>query len=137
MFAVIIPAWEDALCWQELRDSEFCRHHLVLPAGQHGYCEGSQYNRAKQFRVSSTASSIFFLQNAAAVTQWPVLETHIDAITDSFRPRKQAAEERMGSTAGKRYAKDLLLHGEFSSAIPHVPKQGLHLLEGSSIIDFS
>lgn len=45
MFAVIIPAWEDAKCWQALRDSDFCRHHLLLPAGQHGYCEGAQHNR--------------------------------------------------------------------------------------------
>lgn len=45
MFVVIIPAWKDAHCWQALRDSDFCRQHLLLPAGQHGYCEGAQHNR--------------------------------------------------------------------------------------------
>jgi hypothetical protein len=121
MFAVIIPAWEDARCWQQLRVSEFCRHHLLLPAGQHGYCEGAQHNRANQFRVACTASSIFFLQNAAAARQWPVLEEHVDAIRDAFSPRKQAAEDRVGSAAGKRKADDVMLHGDLSSAISHVP----------------
>lgn len=45
MFAVIIPTWEDAPCWKALVGSDFNRHHLHLPAGQHGYCEGAQHNR--------------------------------------------------------------------------------------------
>lgn len=45
MFVVVIPTWDDADCWRSLRNSEQCRHHLLLPAGEHGYCEGAQHNR--------------------------------------------------------------------------------------------
>lgn len=45
MFVVVIPTWEGAECWMSLRNSDLCRRHLQLPAGEHGYCEGAQHNR--------------------------------------------------------------------------------------------
>ena len=66
--------------------------------------------------MSSTPSSIFFLQNDAAASQWPVLREHIDAITVAFSPRKQPPSEgNLGSSAGKQPANDVMLQGEFSS----------------------
>lgn len=82
--------------------------------------------RANQFRVSSTASSIFFLQNDAAVKQWPVLQEHIEAITDAFRPRKPASEGRIGSSTGKQHANDLMLYGELSSTMSAYCSSVLH-----------
>lgn len=48
MFVVVIPTWEDADCWRSLQNSDLCQHHLQLPAGEHGYCEGAQHNRSAQ-----------------------------------------------------------------------------------------
>lgn len=51
MFVVVIPTWDDADCWRSLQNSELCRHHLLLPAGEHGYCEGAQHNRCGSHRL--------------------------------------------------------------------------------------
>lgn len=74
MFTVIIPAWEDAKCWQALRDSDFCRHHLLLPAGQHGYCEGAQHNRC--------ASGGRRLRASIQSSPWHSSERVVDQLVD-------------------------------------------------------
>lgn len=66
--------------------------------------------------MSSTASSMFFLQNDAASVHWPVLQEHIDAVTVAFSPRKPSGEGRIGASAGPPPATDVMLRGEFSSA---------------------
>eukprot|EP00892_Ulva_mutabilis_P005081 jgi/Ulvmu1/2945/UM149_0028.1 len=119
MFVVVIPAWEESDCWLSLRNSDLCMHHQQLPAGEHGYCEGAQHNRASQFRVANTDSSIFFLQNSAAADRWPITEAKLEAIVHAFRPQNEGKSLSTGWTGGKAAEADQLLAGDFTGDRAH------------------
>lgn len=49
-------------------EAEACRHHIVLPAREHGYIEGAQHLRPTRYKESSYDTSVILLQSKAART---------------------------------------------------------------------
>ena len=67
-FVVLVPAWTNLPFWESLVGSEWSvREPLVIPAKEHGFCDGAQHQRGKheRHRVSSYDTGVFFLQNEA------------------------------------------------------------------------
>jgi hypothetical protein len=118
MFTVIIPAWQGHTCWQRLLDSSFMQRHELLLAGEHGFCEGAQHNRARCFRTSSTETSVFFLQSTAARTKWPVTDAKVQALRAAFAPKQNAeAGAAIPADCNAAAGRDMLMAGDFN----HVP----------------
>lgn len=120
MFVVIIPAWTSDKCWKMLAQSSFMQHHTLLDAGKHGYFEGAQHNRANRYRVASTGTSLFYLQNAAARAKWPVTGAKIAAVARAFAPHPEsgantAQPPRRRSAADAAAGSDALIGGTFDA----------------------
>jgi phosphorylated CTD-interacting factor 1 len=68
-FIVIVPAWTQLAFWKSLDESRWRRAPVLLvPAADHGYCDGAQHQRkpAERHRPSSFDTGVFVLQNDAA-----------------------------------------------------------------------
>ena len=117
MFSVIIPAWEGHACWQRLERSTYTARHVLLLAAEHGFFEGAQHNRANRFRAASTATSVFFLQNAAARARWPVGAAHEAQLRAAFAPKCGAPEAR-GDAEHAAVGTDAMIGGDFAEAAP-------------------
>jgi phosphorylated CTD-interacting factor 1 len=99
-FVVVIPAWRDVKAWAALEGSAHRRGEpLVVPAAEHGFCDGAQHCRppAERHRVSSYDTGVFFLQTTNGARRWPV--------TDEVRGELKAAMARAVGSA--RTVKDL------------------------------
>eukprot|EP01134_Creolimax_fragrantissima_P005958 CFRG5958T1 len=73
-FVIVVPAWKEVRMWSVLTQSKFLRGDpLIIPARNHGYCDGSQHNRrpSERYRVSSYDTAVFFLQTDAGAVKWP------------------------------------------------------------------
>ena len=92
-FVVVVPAWRDVPMWRALDESRFKRGEtLVVPASDHGFCDGAQHCRPprERHRVSSYDTGVFFLQTSAGARRWPV--------TDEIRAELVAAmKQAVGS----------------------------------------
>ena len=90
---VVVPAWRDVPMWKALDESPFKRGEtLVVPASEHGFCDGAQHCRPprERHRVSSYDTGVFFLQTEAGARRWPV--------TDEIRAELTAAmKQAVGS----------------------------------------
>ena len=76
-FVVVVPAWRDVPMWRALDESRFKRGEtLVVPASDHGFCDGAQHCRPprERHRVSSYDTGVFFLQTSAGARRWPVTD---------------------------------------------------------------
>ena len=76
-FVVVVPAWRDTQMWTALEGSKHVRGDiLVVPAAEHGFCDGAQHCRppAERHRVSSYDTGVFFLQTTNGARRWPVTE---------------------------------------------------------------
>ena len=76
-FVVVVPAWRDVPFWAALEGSKHKRGDvLVVPAAEHGFCDGAQHCRppAERHRVSSYDTGVFFLQSTNGSRRWPVTE---------------------------------------------------------------
>jgi phosphorylated CTD-interacting factor 1 len=92
-FVVVVPAWRDTQMWTALEGSKHVRGDiLVVPAAEHGFCDGAQHCRppAERHRVSSYDTGVFFLQTTNGARRWPV--------TDEVRAELKAAmKDAVGS----------------------------------------
>ena len=73
-FVVVVPAWRDVPMWRALDESRFKRGEtLVVPASDHGFCDGAQHCRPprERHRVSSYDTGVFFLQTSAGAGDGP------------------------------------------------------------------
>lgn len=84
MFVVFVPAWKDSKSYQQLLSHKYLTKHLLLDQGKHWYAEGTQHRRQDSFRVASFDTSVLFYQNDTAKESWPVDDSLLEAITDSF-----------------------------------------------------
>ena len=92
-FVVVVPAWRDVPFWAALEGSKHRRGDtLVVPAAEHGFCDGAQHCRppAERHRVSSYDTGVFFLQTTNGARRWPVT----DEVTNSL---KAAMADAVGS----------------------------------------
>jgi len=55
--------------FQKMVSSASCKLHLVLPAREHGYIEGSQHLRPTQYKDSNYDTSVIVLQSVCAQKQ--------------------------------------------------------------------
>jgi hypothetical protein len=85
MFVVFVPAWKETSGWNLLKNSSHLRKHVMLSQASHYYCEGTQHRRKDRYRVASFDTSVFFLQNEAACTKWPITDVHIADLITAFQ----------------------------------------------------
>ena len=82
-FVIFVPAWAESSGWQSLKSSPYLTSHFIVDQEKHYYSEGTQHRRATRennekdngkgnYRIASFDTSVFFLQNAAAKTKWPL-----------------------------------------------------------------
>ena len=109
MFIVFIPAWKESSGWVALRDSKVCVHHLFLSQKDdpHYYCEGTQHRRSKRYRVASFDTSVFFLQNTAARTKWPISDLAIEELKTAFgsNPGDETEQNEVSEKSNRRNGK--------------------------------
>lgn len=88
-FVVILPAWTEQACWQELRASPHRSCTVTLPKSKHSYIDGGQhYGRrgtSAALRLSVHDSSAIFLQSAVAAAQSPVTPSKQARLAVAFR----------------------------------------------------
>ncbi|KAF0694224.1 Aste57867_14883 [Aphanomyces stellatus] len=105
-FIIIIPAWEHTEGWQQLRNSSFNKHYLLISQKHHGYCEGKQQMRPTRYRIASFDTSVFFWQNAMAAKKWPVTEAALEELRVAFKSKQADEREDLGlKDGGKRVKK--------------------------------
>jgi hypothetical protein len=95
MFVIFVPAWKESPGWNALASSPYLARHIMLLQKEdlHYYAEGTQHRRRTNdlshlksaegkpseesckygsHRIASFDTSVFFLQNAAAKSKWPL-----------------------------------------------------------------
>ena len=94
MFVVFIPAWSETQGWRALSGSAHLSKHVLLgqKTDPHFYCEGTQHRRTGRYRIASFDTSVFFLQNAAARTKWPVTDDIVEELKAAFRRNPDAED---------------------------------------------
>eukprot|EP00656_Telonema_subtile_P035613 TRINITY_DN39586_c0_g1_i2.p1 TRINITY_DN39586_c0_g1~~TRINITY_DN39586_c0_g1_i2.p1 ORF type:complete len:208 (-),score=43.48 TRINITY_DN39586_c0_g1_i2:21-644(-) len=98
-FVVIVPVWSKLPYWKQLVHSKVSRRDtVVVPASEHGFCDGAQHQRGKheRHRVSSFDTGAFFLQNDAGAEKWPCLLYTSDAADE------EDSEDRGGARIIKK-----------------------------------
>jgi hypothetical protein len=85
MFIIFVPAWKESHGWKALESSPYLTKHILLlrEEDEHYYAEGTQHRRRVDnsnskvnsdnhgsHRIASFDTSVFFLQNEAAKSQW-------------------------------------------------------------------
>ena len=98
-FAVVIPAWSHTDGWRQLNGSSFRRAHVLLSQKEHGYTEGSQQWRKGKFRISTCDTSVFVLQNAAGMAQWPIPAAFEGALRAAFVSKHETISQRKARKA--------------------------------------
>eukprot|EP00163_Fabomonas_tropica_P001532 TRINITY_DN1113_c0_g4_i1.p1 TRINITY_DN1113_c0_g4~~TRINITY_DN1113_c0_g4_i1.p1 ORF type:complete len:313 (+),score=72.27 TRINITY_DN1113_c0_g4_i1:679-1617(+) len=108
-FVIIVPRWTHTIGWQSLAKSRWCRGELKLGQKHHGYTEGAQHMRATRYRVSTCDTSVFWWQNEAGKSKWPVTAQAKHALTDAFANKQMSERESLGVgnklVAGRREVK--------------------------------
>jgi hypothetical protein len=97
MFVVFVPTWKDTAGWELLKASLHTRKYVVLSQTCHYYCEGTQHRRKDRYRVASFDTSVFFLQNDAARSKWPIADSQIADLKTAFSvdPNQVQAAEKI------------------------------------------
>ncbi len=86
-FVVITPHWPNRPCWEAMAKSGFCTRVAVVPVREHGFFEGAQHRKKSRYRMSSSDTSLLFLQTKLAVEP---TDEKLRMIRDAFRPKPNA-----------------------------------------------
>jgi len=87
-FVLIIPTKKKTKGFKMLKEFKCTRKVVYLPQHEHGFCQGLQHRRESRYKISSCASSLFFIQNHKAVSKFPVTSQRISRLLDSFRSKQ-------------------------------------------------
>jgi len=145
MFVVFVPAWSKCSGWKMLSSSSYLTKHVLLSQKEdvHYYAEGTQHRRKLHrssdrashgndigkagHRIASFDTSVFFLQNDAAKSKWPIVGEDQKLLKNAFAmiptsddeeseekkrkisPRRQKAEQSCTATP------DRINHGNCTS----------------------
>ena len=129
-FIIVLPLWRGKPHWDAIEASPYCQSVLELPQNEHGYTEGAQHLRKDRYRVSSSDSSVMFLQSRAATRCWSVSPSLIRALRDAFRPRHQSAhnaeQQRLHHGSVQRTAEEIaasyFITPAHGAALPEIVK---------------
>lgn len=72
---------------RQMTKSEECTHHMVLPAGEHGYVEGAQHLRPTRYKRSLYDTSVILLQSQKAKENKLDLDNFESSIREAFAER--------------------------------------------------
>lgn len=105
MFVIFVPVWKESKGYQSLTGSKFMTEHVVMQSGRHWFAEGTQHRRKETFRVASFDTSIFFYQNEAAKSKWPITEEILQQLKASFTDDPRNDDPASAKTDGKQNIK--------------------------------
>jgi phosphorylated CTD-interacting factor 1 len=89
-FVVITPHWPNRTCWEAMAKSEFCTRVDVVPVREHGYFEGAQHRKKSRYRMSSSDTSLIFLQTKSGANEVKVTDEKLRLILAAFRAKQNA-----------------------------------------------
>ena len=105
MFVIFVPVWKESKGYQSLTGSKFLTEHVVMQSGRHWFAEGTQHRRKETFRVASFDTSIFFYQNEAAKSKWPIAEEMLEQLKASFTDDPRNDDSASAKTDSKQNIK--------------------------------
>jgi hypothetical protein len=105
MFVIFVPVWKESKGYQSLTGSKFLTEHVVMQSGRHWFAEGTQHRRKETFRVASFDTSIFFYQNEAAKSKWPITEEILEQLKASFTDDPRNDDPASAKTHSKQKIK--------------------------------
>jgi hypothetical protein len=105
MFVIFVPVWKESKGYQSLTGSTFLTEHVVMQSGHHWYAEGTQHRRKDTFRAASFDTSIFFYQNEAAKSKWPITEEILEQLKASFTDDPRNDDPASAKTGSKQKIK--------------------------------
>jgi hypothetical protein len=105
MSVIFVPVWKESKGYQSLAGSKFLTEHLVMPSGRHWFAEGTQHRRKETFRAASFDTSIFFYQNEAAKSKWPMTKEILEQLKASFTDDPRNDDPASAKTDSKQQIK--------------------------------
>jgi hypothetical protein len=70
LFAVVVPAWDDAYYMRLLSESTYCRAQARLERKRHEYIQGLQYRAGSSVWKANVDSRAFVLATSAGAVKW-------------------------------------------------------------------
>ena len=85
-FVLVAPGWDDSEFYASATSSPFLTGRLSLQSHNHFYKNGMQHRlpRRNRYRKSEFPSFVFFLQNDAGASRWPVTSTKLNLLRKAF-----------------------------------------------------
>jgi hypothetical protein len=105
MFVIFVPVWKESKGYKSLTGSKFLTEHVVMQSGRHWFAEGTQHRRKETFRAASFDTSIFFYQNEAAKSKWPITEAILEQLKASFTDDPRNEDPASAKTDSKQNIK--------------------------------
>jgi hypothetical protein len=88
-FIVFVPQWNDSPYYELLSRSKFTRHIANHAKGTHTYVRGFQHvDETPQPGISYAHSSVFVMQNDAAVRASPITAADLEKINNAMCKNK-------------------------------------------------
>jgi hypothetical protein len=85
-FVFVAPAWDDSEFYTFIATSPYLTGRLNLESNEHFYKYGMQHRlpKGKRHRKAEFSSFIFFLQNEAGASRWPVTNGKLSVLRQAF-----------------------------------------------------
>ncbi|KAJ3072498.1 mRNA (2'-O-methyladenosine-N(6)-)-methyltransferase [Podochytrium sp. JEL0797] len=102
-FVVVIPGWEECLCWGAVKTSLFLRGETVIPGEHHGFLDGAQHQRTDRYRPSPYPTGVFILQTRKGAEKWAVTDKKMALVRYAMMcslPRAGEAARRVKAGRG-------------------------------------